>query len=247
MSGFNRKIISLKTGKKVASYCQEGASVEDRYAMIRHFLLNEGTHVHSVIYEVNPLIFSEQVTAENVYTRFYPYMDEWSIDQYISKNAPPWDYLIHKFIRTSRFDSRLLISITKGYLGRYDDVKLNSLKENEIKSLVVRRNTLPVILNKKLMTTFENTISLISNNSANTIIVMMPMYYVKKQSFDRIGYKKLSLYFENFCQNKANVKYIDLNRSKMTYSVSYFTDPLHFNVYGQTKLSEIISSLILEN
>lgn len=246
-SGFNKETIERLTGKEVASYCQNGASVEDRKAMIEYYFSNQTDSKNTVIYEVNPLLLSQQLTAENVYTRFFPFMDEKSMDAYIKKNTDKLDYLIHKIIRTSRFDSGLIISILRDYFGKNENIKTNQIDNNAIKKLEEQRGKKQVIINTDQKSVFESTMDLLSDQKSQIILVMMPMYQAKLQSFDSVGYLALSKYYENYANEKPNVKYIDMNESDIVKSKYYFSDPLHFNKYGQKKLSEMISSIILED
>lgn len=246
-SGFSKETIEQLSRKKTASYCQNGATVEDRKAMIEFYFSKQDNIKNIVIYEVNPLLFSKQLTAENVYTRFFPFMDEKSMDKYIRKNTTYLDYLIHKIIRTSRFDSGLIISIFRDYFGLNENVKTNQIDDNAIRNLEEHIGENQVIINVDKKSVFESTIDFLSNQKSQIIIVMMPMYQAKFQTFDSLGYLALSKYFENFAKEKSNVKYIDMNESEMVKSKDYFSDPLHFNKYGQKKLSEMISSVILKD
>jgi hypothetical protein len=246
-SGLNRSEVEHMTNLKVASYCQEGAAVDDRLAMVKHFFSKYGENVKTVIYEINPLLFSPQFTAENVYTRFYPYMDEKAIEIYISGNSERLDYIIHKIVRTSRYESRLMISIIRGYIGKYNNVKNNQVNEEILESLVPLKNKTPIIMGEHEIGSFEETMGIISLNKAHIILLMMPMHYIKFQTFDSIGYNHLSDYFKGYCQTHPNVDYIDLNQSQMVKDTKYFSDPLHFNINGQKELSSMISSFILND
>src|SRR6478735_634314 len=70
LSGFHRTDIEKKTAKRVCVYAKEGVGVEDRYAMLAQFFSEHPGTVKTVIYEVNPLLFSSKLTAANTYTIF---------------------------------------------------------------------------------------------------------------------------------------------------------------------------------
>lgn len=247
MAGFNREEISFKTKRAVAAYAMEGVSVFERQAMLRHFFQMYPQGVKVVVYEVNPLIFSSVKIAENVYTSFYPYMDDITIDDFIKSSSDLTDYWIHKIIRTSRFDSRLIRLILMGYLNKFDNLKTNQLDPSSISQLIDQKGEVEIQMEQDNIEVFENTINLIHSNHAKTILVMMPMYYAKLETFNSDDFRKLCGYFEDFSSKKENISFMNLNQDSLIYNSGYFSDPLHFNVYGQSKITDLVSSFILEN
>lgn len=246
MSGFNRKDIESITGKQIATYAQEGVSVIDRNAMIIHFFQMYPDGVKTVVYEVNPLLFSQVRTAKNVYTNFYPYMDDKIIDRYIKENAVTEEYYTNKFIRTKRFESRLIRLILMGYLGKYDNLKTNTLDTASLLPLKKQKVKTEVIMDQSSIDVFERTMELISTHNSNIVLVMMPMYYIKLQSFSSNGYGNLIRYLNDYSSVKKNIKFLNLNQDSIVYNPGYFSDQLHFNVYGQNKITNIISSYLIE-
>jgi hypothetical protein len=247
MSGFNKNDIASITNKAVANYSHEGVSVEERYAMINQFLQENPKCVKTVIYEVNPVIFSGNPIGENVYTIFYPYMDSKTIDIFIRGNADKKDYIINKFIRTKRFDSRLLDLVVNGYLGRSENVKkvgLDSLGQKKLREL---KGKVHLEMNPVKIKTFENTMDLILSHNSNIILVIMPVYYLKLETYDVAEIENLNKYFETICQNENRIKLLNLNQDTLIRDPGLFFDPIHFNVFGQQKITEIISRYLNGN
>jgi hypothetical protein len=247
MSGFNRTDIQSITSSHVATYAQEGVSVSDRYEMINHFFHMFPQGVKTVIYEVNPVIFSNAKSAENVYTHFFPYMDDKSIDNYVKENAGTREYFANKIIRTKRFESRVIRLIVQGYLGNYDNIKTNTFDTATLTSFEEQRGEAEVVLEKSNIEIFEETMGLIRSHNSNIILIMMPMYYLKFQTFNNDGYRVLSNYFEDFSSSHEGINFIDLNRDSLIYSSEYFSDPLHFNVYGQRQITGIVGPHIIDD
>jgi hypothetical protein len=244
MSGFNRTALELITKKKIANYSHEGVSVDDRFAMINYFFHECPKSVKTVIYEVNPLIFSGTRTANNVYTIFYPFLDNRFIDRFVHERASSKEYYINKIIRTKRFDSRLMSDIIKGYFGKYDNLKTNELDTATLLQLVADKGMTEINMEKSNIEVFENTMDSIRLHNAGIVLVMMPMYYIKLQTFNGEGYKNLCDYFEDYCSSKENIRFLDLNKDSLIFNSGYFSDQLHFNVYGQQHITKIISSYL---
>lgn len=246
-SGFNRQEIENLTGRHVATYIREGISVFDRYEMINHFFYLHPEGIKTVVYEVNPVLLSGIKTAENVYTHFFPFMDDKTIDNYIKGKASPKEYYIHKIIRTTRFESRSHIRIILRALGKTDNIKTNILDTTTVIPLIADKWKEEVIIKQADREIFEKTMAVISSHNSKVILVMMPMYWIKLQTFNKEGYRNLCKYFEDYCSSRDGIVFLDLNRDSLIYNAGYFSDQLHFNVYGQRKITEIISSYLIKN
>ncbi len=237
MNGFNRDAISKRSGKKVASYSLEGVGLGERYEMISHFY-QTNSNVEKVIFEVSPVIFESSSLSKNIYTIFYPFMDAKNMDTYIYNRAPIKDYLVHKFIRCSRFDSRLMRLIIMGFMGNFDNMKTNELSGDEIADDKIGFVSIPYDETKKDI--FGETMNLIEANGSDVILVMMPMYKAKYLSFNPNEYTQLSDYFRNFCLNRKGFTFIDLNRKELIENTKNFSDEVHLNVNGQDEVTKMI-------
>jgi hypothetical protein len=247
MSGFNRTDIEHSTKCKTANYSYEGVSVEERLAMIDHFFLENPKSVRTVIYEVNPVIFSDSRIADNAYTILYPYMDNNSIDRYIRGKASNKDYYLHKFIRTKRFESRLIRLVVSGYLGQNNNIKTSGLDTSNLFQLRNQKGEVTVSMEPEKIEIFEETMDLIKFNNADIILVMMPMYYDKLQSYNNAELEALKKYFSDFSKSVEGISFLDLNQDSLVRDPGLFFDPIHYNVFGQKKITNAISSCLTEN
>ncbi len=245
-SGYNVWEIEERTSRQIATYIREGVSVMDRSAMIDHFFQMYPEGIQTVIFEVNPVLLSGMKTAENVYTHFLPFMDDSTIDHYVKEKAPPRAYYIHKYIRTTRFDSRNFISIVAGLFGIGGDVKTNSLDEGMIRPLLEEKGTEPIVINEENRKAFEQSMETIQDHHADVILVMMPMHIAKLQTFKEEDYEKLCRYYENFSASHDHISFLDMNRDSMIYDGGNFSDPLHFNANGSHRITDIISVYLTE-
>jgi hypothetical protein len=246
-SGFNVWEIEERTSMQIATYIREGVSVMDRAAMIDHFFDMYPEGIRTVVYEVNPVLLSGMKTAENVYTHFLPFMDDRTIDRYVKEKAPRRAYYIHKLIRTTRFDSRNFITIVAGLFGITGDVKTNSLDEGMIRPLLAEKETEPIVINEENRRVFEQSMQTILDHHADVILVMMPMHIAKLQTFKAEDYQDLCRYYEAFSASRDHISFLDMNRDSMIYDGGNFSDPLHFNVNGSHRITDIISEYLTEN
>ncbi len=246
-AGFSKQSIEEQTDLNIAKYTLEGVSVEDRYAMVEQFFEMFPNEDKIVIYEVNPVLFSGMKTSENVYTHFYPYMDDERINAFIKSEADKKEYLIRKLIRSLRFDSRLMITVMRGYLGNDENVKKNSLDSAAIIQLYQQRGLADVVMREDKVELFEKTVSLVLENNSEVLLIMMPMHQAKLETFDETGYNELISYLEVFSSSNAKVDFINLNLDSLIQDAGNFSDPLHYNAYGQDKIDKIISEYLLTN
>jgi hypothetical protein len=167
------------------------------------------------------------------------------LDKYIRSNAGTVDYYINKFIRTKRFESRLMRLIISGYIGKSENLKTNSLDTVSMNNLFHQKGSVEVKMEKGNIQAFENTMNLIKSHKSKILLVMMPMYKIKYQTFNRTGYEALCNYLREYCRTIGGAEFIDLNYASLTNRPDLFSDFLHFNVRGQTELTDIISTILM--
>ena len=85
---------------------------------------------------------------------------------------------------------------------------------------------------------------IIRSHNANVILVMMPLYYLKYQTFNFDDMATFYRYIDLYVTSNEGIVFIDLNKDSLNMDKALFYDPIHFNTLGQRKLTEIISSCI---
>jgi hypothetical protein len=245
MNGFNRTTIEQLTKRKTANYSNEGVSVDDRYTMIDYFFSEYPKSAKTVIYEVNPVMFSDKDISENVYTMFYPYLDSRFLKRYIKERAGIMDYYLHKLIRTKRFDPRLMRLVLSGYTAR-NNIKTIGIEPADLSHLRYRKGKEPLVMVPANIEIFEETMRLIRSNNAGIFIVMMPMYYLKLQTYNNAELEEFYSYFETYCKSGDSIAFINLNKTNLIMDPDLFFDPIHLNVFGQRRISEMISPYLID-
>ena len=244
LAGFDKTEIERLTSKNIALYSRPGVSLADRSVMIEHFFDIYPDNVEVVIFEVNPLIFSNRFSSENVYTLFYPYIDNPAIDTFIRNRADQKEYFSHKYIRSLRFDIQLVKSSINGYLNNYSNIKTLILDTNSLEGLRGSRNSVEIEIDEDKRKLFERTIELIQNHGAEVILINMPMYSLKFNTFKSSDYNNYISYFESYSDNNDNMLFIDLNTPSFNNESKYFSDPLHLNHNGEKALSKKITEVL---
>jgi hypothetical protein len=240
LSGFNKAEIEKQLQTNVAIYAKEGVGVEDRHAMLQQFFTNRSPSVKTVIYELNPLLFSKTLTAANVYTIFYPFMDNAAIDSYIHARAPVKEYFAHKLFRSSRFDALTINLAVKGYLNKYENFKTNAIDPGTAYFTANDAGKVVVEMSPDKVTVFEESLTLIRQHNAKVVLVMMPIYYQKKATFDSSSYKLLDNYFRRLAATEPTISFLDLNNTEITRNAMLYSDVLHLNREGQKSVTAAI-------
>lgn len=240
LSGFNKSEIEKELQTRVAIYAKEGVGVEDRHAMIEQFFSDKSQGVKTVIYELNPLLFSKTLTAANVYTIFYPFMDNNAINGYIKERAPAKEYYAHKVFRSSRFDALTINLALKGYLNKYENFKTNAIDSGTAYFGANETGKVRVEMSPEKLAVFEQSVKLIRQNNARVVLVMMPIFHQKKATFDTSSYARLENYFRMISTIQAGVSYLDLNSPDITHNASLYSDVLHLNRNGQNSVTAAI-------
>lgn len=244
LSGFHKTEIEKQVNQKVAVYAKEGVGVEDRYAMLQQFFSDKHSSIQTVIYEINPQLFSDKLTAANVYTIFYPFMDNNAIDEYIYKRATRFEYYVHKYFRSARFDVLSINFVLKGYMNNYDNFKTNTINPETAYFTKEECGKKKVEFNKDKVAVFEKTIQLLQDNNTKIVLVMMPIYYQKQATFDSISYNQLGDYYKKFTESKKNISFLDLNTNDIAHNALFFADVLHLNRDGQKKVTEAVVNFL---
>jgi hypothetical protein len=247
LAGFDKIKIENATKKNVAFYSRNGVSLEDRSTMLKHFFNKSSKKTSIVVLEVNPLLFSKKFTAANVYRLFLPFMDDSAIDEFVKSKTTLKDYWVRKIIRTSRYDIDLFSLALKGYMGAYENKKTQVLDVNALDGLREKANSLPVEFNPERVALFKETIELVKRSSDHIVLVNMPIFDTKMKTFKADEYQAFLSFFIDYAKNHRDFYFLDLNRQQIISNPNLFSDPLHVNVEGQTKVSEALVQFLFSN
>lgn len=242
IAGYYIPLLQSALNMKVALYAQIGASLELRYVMLNHFLKSNTGKVKIVLYEVSPIMLSYKGLATNGYKLLYPYMEDSVINNYIvTKEARLSNYIMHKYIKTSRFDNHLLKYSFLGYLGFYSNVKNLIIDTATIAKLRNKERLEHILLDSLKIKTIEQSIHLIHENNAHTILINFPMTNFLKNSYFKDDYDQYLSFLQGLVKKFPDVSFIDLNINEFN-DYHMFSDEVHLNTKGQKKFTEAICS-----
>jgi hypothetical protein len=247
LAGFDKIKIENATKKSVAFYSRNGVSLEDRSTMLKHYFNKSSKKTAIVVLEVNPLLFSKKFTAANVYRLFLPFMDDAAIDEFVKSKTTLKDYWVRKIIRTSRYDIDLFSLAVKGYMGVYENKKTQVLDANALDGLRGKANSVPVEFNAERVALFKETIELAKKSSEKIVLVNMPIFDTKMKTFKADEYQSFLSFFVDYAKNHRDFYFLDLNQQQIISNPNLFSDPLHVNVEGQTKVSEALVQFLFSN
>jgi hypothetical protein len=242
--GLNKIYIESNTGKKVSTYVRGGVGTVDRYYMIQHFLSNYSNNLKSVIYEVNPTLFSEKGISINVHKLFLPFIDQKSLIPYFKERMDLKTFYFYKYIRTKRFDDQLAICSLRGYLKKYDNWQSGILDTINYNQKTESKGSISIENSTDQINIFQKTIEQLNSKKIKVFLVMMPIYHGKIQTYKPESYISFCNYFRTYCSSSTNTFFIDFNSNKSLTDYNNFFDPIHLNTKGQKELSKLVVDVL---
>lgn len=238
LSGYNIPYLESALDKQVALYAQEGSSLEIRHVMLQHYFSNNEGIVNTVLYEISPRILSNKKMEVNGYKMFYPYMDEKVISKYIVSEEPKHsNYLIHKYIKASRFNNLLIKNSINGYIGFYGNVKKLIVDTTTIMHYKNPQRLEPILLDSSKVHAMEQSIKMIQGNNARIILVNFPVTSFLQESYVKSDYCNYLGFLKALCTKYSNVSLIDLN-DNVYNDYHLFSDKGHLNSAGQMEFTQ---------
>ena len=231
---------ALKTG--VSKYTREGVNVNDRLIMIKQ-LLKKNPNLKTVIYGVDAWTFTGEGLSKNSYKLFYPFMDDISIDDYVSNNSERLDYLSKKYIRSSRYNEQLVSGAMRGYLGKWDNLKYGTVDTLKLVKTIKNDSYRKINNNSTNVELFKETIALLKQNDIKIILLYVPtidkLEHIQQENFD-----KTIIIFEN--QTDDQVVFVNFQEPWSHY-YNLFYDPIHLNPKGQQQITEELITFLKLN
>ena len=236
MKSCNKDTMEKELGMKVAKYCREGVMVQDRYAMVMHFLSEQSTgSVPYVLYGVDPQMFSEGDLSLNSYKLFYPFMDTPIMDELVRQEATEWhDYPIHKYIHSTRFTDNMIYRSVRGWLGYWKSFQDGIIDE---KTWSAPRNW-KVHMPKDKVALFRKTLDALLERGCHVILVHPPVI----ESFEKSNpeaYQEMMAYYRELADKDTRIDFLDYG-PMFSHRRELFEDPVHVNRLGEKLMTEAL-------
>lgn len=227
---------------KVSKYTREGVNVFDRYIMVKQFLnSNYSDSLKVCLYGVDLCTFTGEGLSKNSYKLFYPFMDDKYVDQYVRSQTDYKDYLLHKIIRTTRYnDDGIKNASLRGWLHDWSNKKNGIIDIELYRKKLANGDERNIMMNQELIDTFKATIKMLTDRGIMVILINTPTLDLLNE-YEPDKYKNIVDWFEKFALENDMVEYWDFNPE---YSSRHdiFYDRLHLNANGQ----EIITTEIID-
>lgn len=236
MLGLDKYKIEESIHCKVAKYAIEGANVQDRFTMIKHFLHQNGDSVKIIIYDVDAFFITGEGLSKNSYKLFFPFMDDLYIDEYLRMETKScYEYLIKKWIRTSRFTDLNLNGSLRGHLGFYSNLKYGVIDTLEYKKRIDKNDFRKITFDKQLQEKFEEILKLVSGKNIKLVLLLIPTIDILNRTEPEKYDKAIGLLRE-YSQKYKNVYFLNYNY-ELAKEHDLFYDAVHLNQKGNREVT----------
>jgi hypothetical protein len=244
MLALDKDRIESETGLKVAKYTREGVNLSDREIMLRLFLDINKNKSKYAIYGTDQFMFTAEGLSLNSYTFFYPFMENPDVALYLrSKTNDKRTYLVHKFIKCSRYDMLLINSSIRGYLEDWSNKKTGELNLGSLEKNISSGNVRKVQIDSTLLSSFHRSMSLLKKNNMEVLLLYLP--YAGKLEYNDPKRSEVIEILKNFAETNSGFYFLDY--SEFLQINSYFFDPNHLNPTGQKVATDHLIKDFLSN
>ncbi|MCG2590797.1 hypothetical protein [Rhodohalobacter sulfatireducens] len=244
MLGVDKERFEEEIGKKVSKYTIEGVNVYDRYLMLNH-LMDENKNLKTIVYGVNPWMFTGSGLSENSYQLFLPFMNNELIGNYVKKEMDGFEYWQKKIIKSSRYNERLVSGSMRGYLGIWSNLKFGNLDPEKYRKRIENGDYRQINSLETNRNIFEKSINELTSQGINVVLLYVPTTDLYNDLEPREFSNELD-YFRKIEKENDRVLYFEyLNGWESNYDL--FFDPIHLNPEGQALLTEQFISDIEKN
>jgi hypothetical protein len=248
MLALDKQLLEKQSGLKVAKYTREGVNISDRFVMIKHYFTTCTKKPAIVVLGIDPWLFSADGLSKNSYLLFLPFMDKSEVREFIKKSVTKkFDYLMPKWIRSSRYNSTLLNASIRGYLKNWDNFKLGVIDTVRLKNEIDNGRYRTIAFNHQLMDDFSNTLHFLNEKNVKVILLNTPVY--KPIISVQIDQYMRSLQTIDSITKVAcpKARIVDL-APNFSDKRSLFFDQIHLNPEGQKVITiyflEVLDSVI---
>jgi hypothetical protein len=242
MLGLDKNMIEDKMHCKVAKYAIEGANVRDRFSMIKHFLYQNGDSVKLITYDVDPTFLTGNGISRNSYTLFYPFMDDPYIEEYIqSEKKSKFEFLLRKWIRTTRFNDLNINGSLRGQMGFFSNIKIGVIDTLALKRRIAENDYIKITFDESLQLKFEETLEYVSNKNIKLVLLLLPTIDILN-NVDPENYNKAVSILEGYSHKYKNVYFFNYN-DDLSHQHDLFYDSVHLNPKG----SKVVTERLIED
>jgi hypothetical protein len=238
--GLDADMLSKELGLSVAKYGLNGANIEDRFAMVRHFLTSH-PEVQVLVYDVESTSFSQSKLSSNSYRLFFPFLDNPAARDHVRSNCvDPFDYWTRTLFRSSRYNEVTLSMAVRGLLRMDENLKVGSLNPEWERHRIARGDRRDVFVNEESYRIFLQTLAWAQSRGVQILLPHMPTADVLNDH-QREARQEVRGLFEKLDKENPDITYLDMS---LAYESQHdlFYDAIHLNAKGQAVVTERVAT-----
>lgn len=232
MQGVDAVRLQAGLHRPVAKYCREGVSVDDRRAMVEHFL-----HVHPngkpdwVVLAVDPFMPGADVLGRNSYKLFYPFMDDPAMREHVRRQSSRADFLLHLLVHSSRYDDEMVNRALHGLLDLHRNHRTGIIPDE-----LMTRGVYVTVPTPQPMQALRDTVRSLTSRGVRVLLLNLPVYRCFRDSSPE-SFDANNALFADLAHSEPGVYYLDYN-PLYAHRRELFYDLIHLNVHGQQIITD---------
>ena len=230
MLGVNKTMLEKELGGIVSKYTRPGVNVADRLVMIQQ-LLKQNSKLKIIIYGVDAWTFTGEGLSANSFKLFYPFMGSKEADAFVRNQAEIGDYWLHKLLKTSRFDEKLINSSFRGYLHNWSNLKFGQIDTIRLKKEIALGMFRKIDNSDDNVSILRQSIREMNKHGIKVILLYVPTIDLYNNTEPEKFTESLEIikHIENEFSNVKFLNYLE----PLSHDYSLFFDRIHMNPKGQ--------------
>ena len=230
--GIDAALLEQKLGMPVVKYALDGANLQDRLAMIRHYFNRQPNSVRLVIYDVDAYTFSPGGLSANSYQLFFPFLDNPEIHEYLKPydTAGP-EHWLRRIFKSRRYDETTIALAFRGMMGNRKNLKRGTVDIERLKRQIARGENRGIAIDPDSLKVFQETLQFIRSRGAKVLLAYIPVVDVLNDVDRKNKIEAIDIFKRN-CAADSGILYLDYNRD-YEHRHELFYDGVHMNPAGQ--------------
>ena len=228
MLALNKKSIEEDLNVSIAKFTVEGCKEYDKNRMIQ-ILLESNRSIETIIYAVDPWMFTEEGLSSNSKTLLLPFLPFNGGRQWLKQNFELGERIQYYCLPLTRYNEVNLNGVRRGYLGQWENLKRDTISTRNLENQLDNHIWRSINSSDTLKKAFEMNLNMIGKK--NIILVNTPTHHLYNNQ-ERTKYREEISYFERITNENDNIYFVDLASEFEGNEVLYY-DAVHLNNYGQ--------------
>ncbi len=234
--GLDEIALERGLGVPVGKYARNGANLNDRFTMIRHYLERQPSSVKILVYDVDAHIFTADGLSLNSYSLFYPFMDSPSVDAYIRQFASWVDYHTRHMLKLRRFNLETCNSSLRGWLHVYANLKQGTVDVQRLQKEIAAGQIRRISFDEDCIRRLDETLRFVLEKGVHVVLLYIPTIDLYNQAEPKQHARAIQ-HLREFQTKYEGVTFLDYT-APFAHRHELFYDPIHLNPQGQRLVTE---------